>query len=315
MKRILLFVSAVLVLATFTAEPIFAQAKKPVIGVSLPGSVEFFVVQRKGMDKAATQFNVSLVYADAEWDPGKQLNQVEDFVARKVDMIMLCAADNMALMPAIKLCNDAKIPLVTFTNMLGPNADGSYPGIITFIGISDYNYGVMMAQMANKIIGNKEANIVLIEGNPGTGPQRQRTEGFETELKKYPKYKVVYRKAIDGWTKEGALAAMEAFIQTKQPFDLVSCQWYDGAIAAAMAIKDAGLKNKHVTGLEYSASVRPYIKSSQVDMTTNASIADLGFSAVETAVKVLKGEKVPTFVGVEPVIVDKKNVDKIVPEF
>jgi len=292
-----------------------AQAKKPTIGVSLPGSVEFFMVERKGMDEAAKKYGVSLVYSDAEWDPGKQLNQVEDFIARRVDAVMLCAGDNQALLPAVKLCNEAGIPLITFTNVLGTDPEGRYPGVVSFIGISDVNYGVMMAQMAHRLLKGKPSSIVVLEGNPGTGPQRQRSQGFEAELKKYPGYKVVYRQAIDGWKKEGALAAMEAFIQTKQPFDLVACQWYDGAIAAAMAIKDAGLKGKHVTGLEFSKSVAPYIKSGEVAMTTNASIAGMGFTAVETTVRYLRGEKVPVFVGVEPVVVDKGNVAKIKPEF
>lgn len=294
---------------------LFAQPKKTEIAVCLPGSVEFFSVERKGMDAAAAKLGVTLAYSDAEWDPGKQLNQVEDFIARKVQAIMLCAGDNQALLPAVKLCNEAKIPLITFTNVLGTDPEGKYPGVVTFVGISDVNYGVMMGQMAHTLLGDKAASIVLLEGNPGTGPQRQRAQGFEAELRKYPKYKIVYRQAIDGWKKEGALAAMEAFIQTKQPFDLVACQWYDGAIAAAMAIKDAGMAGKFVTGLEFSKSVVPYIKSGQVNMTTNASISGMGYTAVETTVKHLKGEKVPAFVGVVPVVVDKANVDKIVPEF
>jgi len=309
MKRILIVVLSLAVLLGGA----FAQAKKSV-AVCLPGSVEFFAVERKGMDQAAAKYNIALTYADAEWDAGKQLNQVENFVSKKVDAIMLCSCDPQALLPAVKMCNDANIPLITFTNTIGPDPTGQYPGVVTFIGINDKTYGIMMGQMAAKLLGDRPANIVLIEGEPGTSAQRLRSDGFKAELAKYPKYKIVYSQAIPGWTREGALAAMEAFLQTKQPFDLVSAEWTDGAIAAAKAIREAGLKGKYVTALEYSKALQAEIKAGNVQMTAFASIVNIGYTAVETTANYLAGKKVPTFVEIVPVFVDKSNVDQYVPE-
>ncbi len=124
MKRIV----AIAVCVFLAAGALAAQAKKLEIAVCLPGSVEFFAVQRKGMDQAAAKYNLTLTYADAEWDAGKQLNQVENFVAKKVAAIMLCARDPQALLPAVKMCKNAGIPLITFTNTLGPDPKGAYPG-------------------------------------------------------------------------------------------------------------------------------------------------------------------------------------------
>ncbi len=57
MRRMLLLAALALSL-TLTAP---AGEKKPKLAVSLPGSVEFFMVQRKGMDKAAAELGVELV--------------------------------------------------------------------------------------------------------------------------------------------------------------------------------------------------------------------------------------------------------------
>ncbi len=291
-----------------------AQAKKLEVAVCLPGSVEFFAVERKGMDQAAAKYNLTLTYSDAEWDAGKQLNQVENFVAKGVAAIMLCARDPQALLPAVKMCKDAKIPLITFTNTLGPDPKGAYDGVVTFVGINDTAYGTMMGQMAVKLLGNKAANIVLIEGEPGTSAQRQRSDGFRAELAKNPKYKLVYSQAIPGWTKEGALAAMEAFLQKGQAFDLVAAEWTDGAVAASKAIREKGLSGKFITALEYSKAVEAEIKAGTIHMTAYASIINMGFLAVETTANFLTGKKVPVFVEVVPVFVDKANVAKHVPE-
>ena len=307
-------IAAAAALALAFAAP--AGEKKVRAAVSLPGSVEFFMVQRKGMDRAAGDFGFELVYADAEWDPGKQLSQVEDFVAQGVDVLLLCAADNVALMPAVALCREAGIPLLTFTNVLGPNPDGVLDGVVSFIGINDNTMGVIMGEMAEKLLGDREnAAIVLIEGTPGTSSQRMRTEGFNSVLARHPGWKVVYSQAIAGWTKEGALAAVEAFLRTGRDVDLISCQWHAAASAAAEALAEAGVGKKvFVTGLEYSRETVPYIKSGKIDMTTDASISDMGYKVVAAANRHLKGEKIPPVIEITPIVVDKSNVEAVTPE-
>jgi ribose transport system substrate-binding protein len=171
--------------------------------------------------------------------------------------------------------------------------------------------------MAEKLLGDKdEANIVLIEGTPGTPPQRMRTQGFKEVVDKHPNWKIVYSQAIPGWTKAGALAAMEAFLQTGQKVDLVTSHWHFGASSAAIALEEAGYKEKvYITGLEFTKELVPFIKEGKVDMTTNYSIAGVGYKAVEAAVKYLNGEEIPSYIPIEPMIVDKNNVDEIEPEF
>ncbi len=316
MKRIVtLFVILVLLQAIAFAGGKAEKSSAPEVAVCFPGSVEFFSVEKKGMDAAAEKFGLKLVYSDAEWDPGRQLSQVENFVAKGVDMILLCSADNQALIPAIAKCNEAKIPLLTFTNTLGPSPDGVIDGVVTFVGVNEVDLGRLMGQMAEKVLGNKPADIVLIEGTPGTAPQRMRTDGFKEVVAKHPNWKIVYSQAITGWTKEGALAAMEAFLQTGQNVDLVSCQWHAAASAASSAIMESGLSKKvYVTGLEFSKELIPMIKEGKVDMTSNYSIYDMGFKTVEAASKYLKGETLPKSISVAPYIVDKANVDTVVPE-
>jgi ribose transport system substrate-binding protein len=267
------------------------------------------------MDKAAAQYGLKLTYSDAEWDAGKQLAQVENFVAKGVDLILLCSADNVALIPAVKACNDANIPLITFTNVVGPNPDGVFDGVVSFIGTNEVSVGRLLGQLAEKMLGYKPANIVLIEGTPGTPPQRMRTQGFKEVVAKHANWKIVYSQAIPGWTKDGALAAMEAFLQTGKKVDLVAAHWYNGAVGAAMALAEKGYPGKvYIVGLEFSKETIEFIKEGRLDLTTNYGIADTGFKAVEAAAKYLNGEEIPRTIEITPYLVSKYNVDSIVPE-
>lgn len=287
----------------------------PQVAVLFPGSVEFFMIERKGMDKAAAESGLDLIYSDAEWDAGKQLTQLENFVTRGVDAILLCSADNIALLPAVDLCNEAGIPLIAFTNVLGEDPSGDVAGVESFIGINDESLGFLMGEMAETLLGNNPANIVLIEGTAGTAPQRLRSQAFKQVVDRHDNWEIVYSQSIPGWTKEGALAAVEASLQKGVPIDLISCQWYAAASAAAEAVEEAGLPNGvFITGLEFSKELIPYIREGKVDMTSNASIADMGYVTVKTAASVLKGESVEKVISITPEIVSADNVDSIVPE-
>jgi ribose transport system substrate-binding protein len=307
---VVLMVSLILVSISVS----FAQKKTYEVAVLLPGTVEFFSVMRRGIDKAALDFGLNVIYADAEWDAGKQLSQVENFIVKKVDAIMLCAADNMALLPAVKLCNDANIPLISFTNSLGTDPEGKYEGVVSYVGRSEIGAGIIMGEMAELLLGDKVSSIVLIEGNPGTAPQRMREEGFLKVAAKHPNWTIVEKRPIEGWTKEGSLAFMEAFLQSGRKVDLVSCQWWSGAIAAAMALEEKGVTGVYVTGLEYAKELVPYIKEGKVTASTYFSVVEEGYKAVETTSKYLNGEKVPQFVEIKHIIVTKDNVDKFIPE-
>ncbi len=319
MKRLAILFSVIFLLASLLPLSAAGQSDggsdQKTLAVCLPGSVEFFSVQKKGMDKAAAEFGLKLIYSDAEWDAAKQLSQVENFVARRVDAVLLCAADNQALLPAVKLCNEASIPLFTFTNTLGADPNGQVDGIETFIGINEISLGHMMGEMAEVLLGENEANIVLIEGNPGTAPQRMRTEGFMEYVNKHSNWNIVYQQAIPGWTKEGALSAVEAVLQSGEKIDLISCQWYNGAAAAAMALEESGNSDDvYITGLEFSKELIPLIQNGKVDMTSNYSIEGSGYTVIETANRYFSGEKIPSFIPLDAYIVDGKNVDSVTPE-
>lgn len=142
-----------------------------------------------------------------------------------------------------------------------------------------------------------------------------RTQGFKEVVEKHSNWEIVYSQAIPGWTKQGALAAMEAFLQTGQKVDLVTSHWQAAAVAAATALEEAGYPDKvyNIT-LEFTKEVVPAIKEGEIDMTTDYSISGVGYKAVEAAVKHLNGEEIPSYIPIQPMIVDKNNVDEITPE-
>lgn len=108
------------VLITFSAIGMFLsgcgtkQSQKKIIGISLLTRGHMFYRDlEEGMREEAAQHGFELMITAGEWDLGKQVAQVEDFIARKVNAIVVCPVDSRGIGVAIKAANAAGIPVFT----------------------------------------------------------------------------------------------------------------------------------------------------------------------------------------------------------
>lgn len=211
----------------------FVLAREYRVGVSLPGEVPFFLALRKGLDEAAMRSKTTLVYAWGDWSARRQLEQVRALLNKDVDAILLCAGDSLQLLPVVELCQKAGVPLLTCVNVLGTDPAGRLDGVKSFIGISDTALGRLLGQMVNRVRGQRASRIVVLEGSPGTGPQRQRSTGFKAIMSEKSMYQIVWSQAIPGWRDDRAGDALRSWLERNAPPDVVVCQWAGGGIAAA----------------------------------------------------------------------------------
>ena len=278
------------------------------IAVLLPGSTGYFVATKKGIDATAKEKGIEVEYADAGWDASEQLSQAEDFIAKGVDMIALCGVESSVSEKIVKTANDAKVPIIAFTNSIGDNPTGEYEGLVTYIGQNEVETGSLTGEIAKNLLGEKGGKAVLIEGVPGTTPQVLRRKGVEEALKG-SNIEIVY-KQTSKWEKEQALKITEDLIQKKMDFDVIICQDDNSATGAGQALKDASLKDKvKVIGLGGSKDGLQAIKDGLIDGTTYMSAVKEGSLVIEKAAKHFDGEKVDAVTQIKQVEVNKDNVN------
>lgn len=287
-----------------------AIIKQKRVAVLIPGAVEFFAIEKKGMIKAAEKYDLELIFAYAQWDAAKQLDQIERILSEGVDLIALCAVDSEILKAAVPIVSKTKIPFITFTNVIGDSPTGEYPGALAHVGRNEIYSGKMLVDMLEKQDLNKNSKILLVQGAPGTAPQVQRKKGFMQALAKYPGWSVVADPAIEGWSKEAALHEIEDLIASGGSFDAVVCQWSGCAVAASMALKSSNIKNKTIVGLEFSSEIIPYIERKDIHATSYFSIEEEGYKTIELANSVLSGKEYKKFEEIVPIIVDIENFNK-----
>ena len=294
---------------TTAAEATTEEAKDGyTIAVLLPGPTGYFVATKEGVDAAAAENNVTIEYADAEWDAGKQLSQAEDFITKGVDLIALCCVDSASAEKIVKSAQEANVPILAFTNGIGDKENGEYEGLVTYVGQNEVNTGKVTGEVAKKLLGDKGGKAILIEGEPGTTPQINRKKGLEEALEGSG-IEIIYNQTSN-WEKEEALKIVEDMIQKGTDFDIVICQDDNSATGAGQALEEAGLKDKvYVVGLGGSKDGLQAVKDGKIDGTTYMSAVEEGRTAIEMAVKYLKGEQVDPVTEIKQVEVTKDNVD------
>ena len=76
-------------------------------------SFEFYVDLEEGMQEKADELGVELVIQDADGDLTEQTSQLENFVSRDMDGIIICPIDSEASGSEVEMVNAEDIPLAT----------------------------------------------------------------------------------------------------------------------------------------------------------------------------------------------------------
>lgn len=301
--------------AAFTAL-MTASAFAGDIGVSMANSDTFLTVLRKGIEKAAADASQPVVIEIADDDVNKQLSQVQNFIAAKADAIIVNPVDTSATAPMTKLANDAGIPIV-YVNRQPIDMDALGKG--AFVGSNEVDSGTLETKEVCRILkeaGKTEAGILIMVGDLANQAAVQRTKdihdvnaGSECGVKLN-----VIDEQTAGWDPVKAQDLMTNWIAAGNKPDAVISNNDNMAIGAINAMKAAGwdMKDVIVAGVDATQEALAYMKAGDLDVTVFQNAAAQGGGAVDTAIKLAKGEAVQNPVWVPFELVTPANMEQYV---
>ena len=153
------------------------QAASKTIGVSIQDlQAQFYEDLEAGMKAEAAKDGYSVIFVDANRDSARQQSQVEDFISKKVDAIVLTPADSKAVGPAIVEANQANIPVFT-ADIASTASTGT---VISHIASDNVQGGRVAADLMCKALGGK--GTVAIIDQPEVTSVQDRVKGFKLEL-------------------------------------------------------------------------------------------------------------------------------------
>lgn len=189
------------------------------VGVSFETlQTEYWVVGLASIKDELAKRNIDMIQAIADGDANRQLEQIQNFITRQVDGIIVVPKDAKTIIPVIKAANQANIPIVLFNR---PPAKSDAQSVTV---VAD-NYAItkatveFMAEQAKKS-GKKHKAMILI-GDLGDVNSIGRRDGFEDVVKQYPEVIEVVARVPTEWNQEKALAGTVNALQANPDINFI----------------------------------------------------------------------------------------------
>src|SRR6202163_708079 len=266
----------------------------------------FLAVVRASMKERAQQLNVPIQFEDAQNDIGRQLNQIQNFIAQKVDAIIVNPVDTDATPRMTRLLLRAGIPLVYVNRM---PADKQLPPRVSFVGSDEAQSGTLqMAEVCRLLQGKGE--IVILIGELTNQAARQRTQDIYDVITRPSCRGIrVLEKQTANWKRTVAADLMTNWLSAGLRPRAVVANNDEMAIGAIQSLKQAKLLLRTiVAGIDATPDGLAAMKAGDLKATVFQNAPAQGTGAVDAALKLAKGENVPSFVWVPFELVTPENL-------
>jgi len=304
-RRHVLSAAALLVPAVLATTPVSAQ-QKITIGVSLAQDDNpFYIAMLRGIRARAQELGWEVATVSANEDKVKQINGVQDLVARGVKGVLISPIDAVGVNAAYDAAKAANIPIVSVAR------GSTSPNQTLHVAMDEKQIGRDIAEWTAKQIGD-EGKVAMLLGPSGAPTFRNLGDGYTEVMAKHPKITIVSKN--DGpLTRERGVKQTEDALVANPDLKAIYCANDDVALGAMQAVL-ATNKTTLVTGMNGVPPALRAVKDGKLAMTVELNPVLWGRLGVDVLAQYLKGDKVEPRVFIKHVIVDKTNVDSKLPK-
>jgi len=268
----------------------------------------FFVDMRRGAQEAADRLGVQLQVqaAEREIDVEKQMQIVENLIQTGIKVLCITPSGSREIVSALVKARDANVPIVIVDTRVDAKAAsdaGVHPQ--TFIGSDNYEGGKLAGDYAVKATGGK-ARVGILEGIPGHETGDSRLRGFRDAVAGHPGITIVASQPAN-WERDQGFNVFQNMLQAHPDIDTVFAASDLMALGAVEAIAAASKTGKiRVIGFDALDDAKKAIEAGTMEASVAQFPYEMGKAAVESAVKVMNGEKLPPDIMIKLEMVTKK---------
>lgn len=303
-----LMAAAAAAAAAILAMPL-AHAEK--IGVTMASFDDtFLTILRNSISDAAKKDGATVQIEDGGNDVGKQLSQVQNMIAQKVDAIIVNAVDTDATPKITKMVTAAKIPLV-YVNRKPVDFD-KLPAGVAVVASDEKQSGTLQARQVCKLLGGK-GDILVLMGELSNESARARTKDIEDVIatKECAGMKIVDKRE-GKWSRTQGQDITMNWLSSGAKFDAIVSNNDEMAIGAINALKAARKLTPKtvVAGIDATPDGLAAMKSGDLKVSVYQNAAGQGAQAVAAALKLAKKQPVERFVNVPFELVTPENMSQ-----
>ena len=271
------------------------QTDQYVVGFSqMESDNPYRIAETKSLRDEAAKRGMQLVVTDAQGETAKQVSDVEDLIARRVNLILLAPRTFDGLTPALQAAKAVKIPVILVDRSAAGTPGEDYVTVLA----SDYvEQGRRAAEWLVETT-NGTARIVELSGTPGASVAADRAKGFREVLAKHPGMQIVASQTGDFSRAEGERVMRNLAQAMGARITAVYAHNDEMALGAVQALRSAGLEpGKAVTivSVDGQRAALEAIERGDIGATveSNPRFGPLAFDTIE---RFQRGEKLPPII-------------------
>ncbi len=278
-----------------SASPAAQAGGHKTIGVSIQNrEAQFYQDMESGMRSAAAKHGYALVVVDASRDNARQQSQVEDFISKHVDAIVLTPYDSTAIGSAIAEANAANIPVFT-ADIANTSKQGN---VVAHVASDNVQGGFAAGKLLCEGVG-KSGSIAIID-EPEVTSVQDRVKGFKQAIAQLcPSVKIV-ADVDSGGTRDKANSDTGDILQAHRDLKGIFGINDDSALGALAAVKAAGLSGKiAIVGYDATPEARRAIAAGEMYGDAIQYPAKIGGTTIDVIDQYFSGKKPPPAVKID----------------
>ena len=259
---------------------------------------------QKGAQAAADKFGVKVTIqaASSEAAQTEQLTIAQTLVGQKFDAYVVAPESTSNLTPALRQMQSQGAPIV--------NVDDARVAATTYVGPNHESNGTQAAEEFTKLF-QRGAKVAQVEGQAGSSAAILRIKGFKEGVSKAGLQLVA---SVPGdWDADKAYAATQQIIRQHPDVKGIYANNDTMAIGVAKAVQASG-KDIAVIGTDGVPEAVAGVRSGSLEATVSPLPYYEGYWAVESAVRLLEGQKVAQWVQAPAQLITKSNVSQFYDE-
>ncbi|WP_022760997.1 sugar ABC transporter substrate-binding protein [Butyrivibrio sp. AD3002] len=285
-----------------------------------------FVIERWQRDRdvfvsMAKELGAEVNIQNANGDISEQKKQIEYFIKKGMDVIVIVCIDSMAVKANIQKAKESGIKVIAYDRLISDS------NVDFYISFDNEKVGQMMGQ-ALVDQGLTDGKVLMVCGPHSDNNVPMVGKGFK-EIMQENGNEIIDTFYADGWKAELATDYMEKNMSSVIECDAIMCGNDDLASRVVTALSEKRLAGKKlVVGQDADLEACQRIVEGTQLMTVYKPIEKLAQAAAEIAVKMAKGEEVTTQSGqistisdgtyeipcvkIDPVSVTAENMDEVI---
>ncbi len=254
---------------------------------------------QEDMSKDGVTYEVTVM--DGKNDQAEQTNQIQNFIASGVDVIVANLVQSSAAASVIELCKEADVPVV-FINREPTTDDLALWDKISYVGADARQSGTFQGEIINEtankgdINGDGTLSYVMVVGDPENVDAQYRTEfSIKAVEESGMKVEKLVEQRGDWDQAKGQEIVAQALTQYGEKVEVVFCNNDAMALGAYQAIEAAGRKvgeDIYLVGVDALDEAVEYVKSGKMTGTVLNDANGQSHKAAEVAAMVVNGEAI-----------------------